>query len=139
MLIREYRPAPLFRRLAAFVYDTFIIFSLIILATAFALIVNQGESFQSVQFIFLGYLFIIISLFFTWFWKRSGQTLGMLSWKLKLVDEQNQLLSWPLVWKRWLIAIPCTLTGISWIWCLFDGNKQSLHDRICKTQIIQYR
>ncbi len=135
----SYLPASVFRRLAALVYDAFIVFSLAILATAFALILNEGQSFQNVQYLFLSYLFIVIASFLTWFWQRSGQTLGMLSWKIKVVQSDLRPLTWRKAWMRLLIAIPFSLLfGITWLWCFFDKQKQSLHDRICGTQVIHY-
>ncbi|MGE4349891.1 MAG: RDD family protein [Candidatus Berkiella sp.] len=132
-------PASVFRRLAALVYDAFIVFSLAILATAFALILNEGQSFQNVQYLFLSYLFIVIASFLTWFWQRSGQTLGMLSWKIKVVQANLKPLTWKKAWLRLLVAIPLSLLfGITWLWCFFDKQKQSLHDRICGTQVLHY-
>lgn len=129
--------ASLVKRLAAFVYDAFIVISLILLATLIALIINKGESFSNYQLLFLSYLFVVVGGFITWFWKRSGQTLGMLSWKIKLVDLSGSPVSWPHAWVRFMIAIPSTwLFGIGMIWCLFDSDKQSLHDRLCKTRVI---
>lgn len=134
-----YLPASVFRRLAALIYDAFIVFSIAILATAFALILNEGQSFQNVQYLFLSYLFIVIASFLTWFWQRSGQTLGMLSWKIKVVQADSKPLTWKKAWVRLLVAIPFSLLfGITWLWCLFDKQKQSLHDRICGTQVIHY-
>lgn len=135
----SFQPASLFRRLAALVYDTFIVFSLLILATAFALILNEGQSFQKIQYLFLSYLFIVVGSFLTWFWQRSGQTLGMLSWKIKVVQADLTKLSWKKAWLRLLVAIPFSLLfGITWLWCFIDKQKQSLHDRICGTQVIHY-
>lgn len=136
----RYLAASLFKRLAASVYDTFVLFSLLILATALALIVNHGESLQSVQYLFLPYLIIIIGTFVTWFWQRSGQTLGMLSWKIKLLNQNGRPISWRKAWVRFVVAIPSILCfGLGWIWCLIDKNRQSLHDRICGTYVVSYK
>lgn len=131
------RPATLLKRLAAFVYDGFTIFSLILLATAIALIINHGQSFSEHQFLFLSYLFVIVGGFVTWFWQKSGQTLGMLAWRIRVIDQTGLPLHWKKAWLRFIVAIPSVLCfGIGWLWCLCDKDKQSLHDRICRTKVI---
>jgi hypothetical protein len=53
-----YIPAPVLRRLAAIVYDSFIVFSFLILATGLALMVNQGKSLLPYRNFFLAYLIL---------------------------------------------------------------------------------
>ena len=128
-------PASIFRRLGAFVYDSFIVFSFLLLITGIALLLNRGHSFQNIRFFFLAYLFISTGLFVTWFWQRSGQTLGMLAWKIKCVDTNNEILSWKKAFARFTLA--CIFGGLGVIWCLFDRDKQSLHDRLLRTKLIR--
>jgi uncharacterized RDD family membrane protein YckC len=131
-------PAPLFHRLAAMVYDSFILFSFLLLATTLALIANKGQSLLPYRIYFLSYLFIVTGLFLAWFWQKGGQTLGMLAWKIKLVDEQNQRISWRRAFLRYVLCLPSLgLFGIGLLWCLFDKNKQSLHDLIAKTKVVK--
>ncbi len=130
-------PAPLYRRLAAMVYDLFIVFSFLLLATTIALIINKGQSLLPYQYLFLTYLFISTGLFLGWFWTRGGQTLGMLAWKIKLVDDNGINISWTTAFLRYTLAIPSIgLGAIGLMWCLFDKNKQSLHDRLAKTKVV---
>lgn len=128
----------LFRRLAAFVYDSFIIISLLLLATTVALFFNQGESFLPHRTVFLVYLIIMTGLLLTWCWHRGGQTVGMLAWKLKLVDNQNELISWKRALYRYILALfSFSLCGLGFVWCFIDKDRQSLHDKIANTKIIQ--
>ena len=134
----ELIPAPFLRRLAAMVYDSFIVFSFLLLATTFALIINKGKSLLPYQGLFLTYLFISTGLFLGWFWTRGGQTLGMLSWKIKLVDDKGQKIHWARAFLRYTLSIPSIgLGAIGLIWCLFDKDKQSLHDRLAKTKVVK--
>lgn len=132
--------ATIFRRFAALVYDTFIIISLLILATSIALLLNKGESFLAVQYYFLSYLLLVVGLFTCWFWRRSGQTLGMLSWKVKLVQSDHSKLTWKKAWLRYALAFPSLgLCGIGLLWCLVDKEHQSLHDRLSGTRLVQVK
>src|SRR5690625_3963945 len=38
--------------------------------------------------VFMGML-VVLAGFFCFFWRRSGQTLGMRAWRLKLVDQDS--------------------------------------------------
>lgn len=130
--------ASLFKKLAALVYDGFILFSLVLLATALALIANGGESFINVRYLFLGYLFLVLGFFLSWFWQKSGQTLGMLSWHIKVIQTDGQPLSWRRAWLRYITAyFSYGFCGIGILWSLFDKDRQYLHDRLCGTQIVK--
>jgi uncharacterized RDD family membrane protein YckC len=39
-----------------------------------------------------GQVYAIFGWYFTWYWTRTGQTLAMQTWKVKIVDEQEHLL-----------------------------------------------
>lgn len=126
------------RRLGAIFYDSFIVFSWLILATALALIVNRGESLLPYRVYFLIYLVMMAGLFLSWFWHQKGQTLGMLAWKIRLVDQNNQSLSWSRAFIRYLMTLMSVgCAGIGLIWCLLDKEGQSLHDRFLQTKMVK--
>jgi uncharacterized RDD family membrane protein YckC len=128
----------LLRRFMAAFYDAFIIFSFSLFLTAFALMINKGQPLLPYRTLFLSYLFVCNGIFLSWFWCKNGQTLGMLAWKIKLVDRQGNLLKWPQAFKRYCFAsMSLLLLGLGWWWCFVDENKQSLHDRFAKTELIR--
>ena len=130
------RNAPFWRRLAALVYDAFIVFSFLLFVTAIALTVTQRDSFLDYRITYLSYLILCLGLFLTWLWKKSGQTLGMLAWKIKLVDNNHHLLTWKKAWLRYFISVVSVGCGAGLLWCLIDKNKQSLHDKLSNTKVI---
>lgn len=131
-------PAPLFRRFGAMVYDGFIVFSFWIVATALALCINQGNSLLPYQGLFLGYLFFVTGIFFSFFWHKRGQTLGMLAWRIALVDENQAPVSWSRAFLRYTLSwMSLLLGGLGLFWCIVDKNKQTLHDRLAKTKMVQ--
>lgn len=132
-----FKPASFFRRTASLIYDSFVVFSFLLLATAFALLCNHGQSLLPMKTFFLAYLLLSTGFFLSWFWCKSGQTIGMLAWKIKVVDKQQQPLSWRKALLRYFIAIfSLGLGGLGLLWCLIDKNKQSLHDRLAGTMIV---
>ncbi|MBS0290722.1 MAG: RDD family protein [Proteobacteria bacterium] len=134
--ISELLPAPPFRRFAALVYDSFIVFSWLLLATFFALVLNKGQSLLAYRWLFLAYLFFSTGFCLAWFWSH-GQTLGMLAWKIKLIDNNGKRLTLIKAFKRYVIAFFSLSCGsIGFLWCLIDKDKQTLHDRLGKTRLI---
>ncbi len=135
--MRSVTSASLFRRLAAGVYDIFLIFALLLLATSIALFLNHGQSFKQHNVLFSLYLISSIGFFYCWFWTRGGQTLGMQAWKIKVVSHDLQPLTWLLAIKRFIFAVPSVcFFGLGFLSSFFNKKKLSLHDYASKTRII---
>ena len=83
--------APLWRRLAAMVYDLFNIIGISFLLAAIFIpassyLFNSGEPIGELPIpVAASYFFIIIFFFYTTFWRRQKQTLGMKAWGLSLI------------------------------------------------------
>lgn len=130
------RPAPPLRRVASLVYDSFVTFSFLIGLTAVALLCNQGRSLEPYQAIFLTYLLITTGCFLAWFWKK-GQTLGMLAWKIRLQNLNQQPVTFKQAFLRYCLAIlSFGCCGVGFLWCFIDKDKQTLHDKFAKTRVV---
>lgn len=133
----QFPPASLLKRCAALIYDAFIIFSLLMILTAIALCCTRGQSLKPYQGYFLIYLFVGIGLFLSWFWCKRGQTLGMLAWKIQVLDKNYRPLTWRKAFVRYILSfLNYCLCGIGLLWCLIDKEKQSLHDQLAGTKVI---
>jgi uncharacterized RDD family membrane protein YckC len=74
-----------------------------------------------------------VSFFFIWFWSKTGQTLGMKAWRLRVQNQDGSLISKITGLKR----LPLTLLGLGNITVIFDRkNKLSLQDRFTKTEVV---
>lgn len=74
-----------------------------------------------------------VAFFFVWFWSKSGQTIGMRAWKLRVQNQNGSLISKRTALKR---LLP-TLIGFGNIAVLFDRqNKLSLQDRFTQTEVV---
>jgi uncharacterized RDD family membrane protein YckC len=132
-------PTPgLLRRLAAIFYDLLLLFALLAVATTlFTLPFGMPEGWAFLAFQWL--LFEIIPLlFFTGFWWRGGQTLGMRSWRLRVVRMDGSPLSWSDALKRHLAALlSCLTLGLGFIWVVIDAEGLAWHDRLSGTRLIR--
>lgn len=83
------------------------------------------------------FLLGVIAAYFCWFWHKSGQTLAMKTWRIKLLNRDGGSLSTAQALQRFALAlIGIALAGFSIWWALFDRDKQFLHDRLMGTRLI---
>lgn len=127
-------PASLLKQFAAMLYDSLLIFAVLFFATAIALILNRGEAIESSPLFSLYLLFILFS-FYAWFWHRSGQTLGMRAWKIRIVSESGGNPGWGSSYLRLALALVSILClGLGYFWRLF--KPYTWHDKLSQTSII---
>ena len=76
--------------------------------------------------------------FFVYFWKNTGQTLGMLVWEIKLVSNNQKPISYGQAFIRIMAAIPSVgLFGLGYIGLLLGAKNRTWHDAIAKTSVIR--
>lgn len=74
-----------------------------------------------------------VAFFFIYFWAKSGQTLGMRAWRLRVQNQDGSLISKKTGLKR---LLP-TLLGLGNVLVIFDRkNKLSLQDRLTNTEVV---
>jgi uncharacterized RDD family membrane protein YckC len=102
-------PPGLARRFAAFLYEGVLLFGVIFFAGfLYSVLTRQEHAMQGR--IGLGvFLFFVLGLYFVGFWTRSGQTLAMKTWHLRITDLAGR----PLGWRRALARY-----ALSWLWFL---------------------
>jgi uncharacterized RDD family membrane protein YckC len=136
---QDYLPsAPGFlRRLAAQIYDLFLLIALLFLATALLLPFTVGEAVSAQQtLIYRIYLGTISFFFYGWFWTHGGQTLGMRAWKIKVLTLDQKNINWTQALLRFLTAIVSWgFFGLGFLWILIDKNRRGWHDHLSNTAL----
>ncbi len=148
----EFPRAGFRRRLGSWVYDVLIAFAVYMVAGAvsfllfnilirFGVISMQGfdhaidlqRSSIIYSVLIYGWNIAWVSYFFVFFWAKSGQTLGMKAWRLRLQNQDGTRISKTTGLKR---LLP-TLLGLGNLTVLFDRkNKLSLQDRLTNTEVV---
>lgn len=148
----DFPKAGLLRRLASLMYDGLVVIAFAMLTTIMYLFFIQ--SLISFDVLSLGkyedvsaliqdssllyglraILLVFVSvLFFSYFWTKSGQTIGMRAWRLKVQTPDGALLSWPKAILRSLTAV----LGLGNLLVLIDfKQKRALQDMICGTEVV---
>jgi len=128
----------LLRRFGAIFYDSFLLLTVLFVASFIIIIPTRIKPEDPYFFLFQVYIFIIAYVFFAWCWTRGGQTLGMRTWKMKLVNEDGSLVSWGSALLRFAIAIISWLVfGLGFLWSLWDKQHRTWHDIASKTKLIR--
>ena len=146
----NYAPVSLFKRLLAIIYDlvllTAICFSVAVIVSIFTtFIMNNGNAITEEhpfyimnQIIMLSTIFITGFLFYVWFWTHGGQTLGMKTWMLRLVSENEQKISRKQAAIRALAAVlSWCVFGLGFLWCFVDSRKRTWHDILSSSYLVQ--
>lgn len=70
-------------------------------------------------------------------WLKSGQTLAMQAWGLRLVNRAGLTLNLKAAILRYLLAtLGLILFGLGFIWRVFDKDRQFLHDKMVTSVIV---
>jgi len=133
----------LLRRLAAMLYDSLLIFGLLLLASMMVTLpvgILLGEPAANAlpgNPWFRLWLALVPPLFFALFWLKGGQTLGMRSWRLRVVRSDGQPLAWRDALKRLLACLLSWLPlGLGFLWILVDRERLAWHDRLSGTRLV---
>ncbi|EKE83680.1 RDD family protein [Idiomarina xiamenensis] len=140
--------ASLLRRAAAWLYDALVAIAIVMVAAGVAL----GATAVATKFGWLTlasgqdhaqwlddsywyplYLVTVLAIFFGWFWHRSGQTLGMRAWRLKVQQRDGSLLTK----KQTLIRLLTCAFGLGSLWLLVDRkHRRAWQDYAAGTELV---
>jgi uncharacterized RDD family membrane protein YckC len=157
-------PTPgIWRRLACFLYEGVLLFGLVMTAGLVYGIATQQRHALVGSTGLQVFMLLVLAAYFVHFWSRSGQTLAMLTWHIRLVTAQGEPVSRGRALARYLL---------SWIWFLpalatvhFSGlkgagptlgavlagvlayaalarlhpDRQYWHDALCGTRLVTWR
>ncbi len=142
--------AGLLRRLAALLYDMFLVGGIWV-TCGFILLMLYGlvgdntsevvdgaiQTSPVLSFIQLVMMVTTVTAFYLWFWRRTGQTLGMIAWRIRVINTDNQpvtlrqglirfYLAWPAFW----------LAGLGYLWMYIDKQGDAIHEKLSDTKTV---
>ena len=133
------------RRLAAMAYDTLLVLPLIMASVALfmgARTLLWGPAVDDTAAQLDANIVRLVALvcttgFFCAFWVKSGQTLGMQAWRIKLVNFSGEVPNIRQGVMRCLGAVvSAACLGLGYLWCLVDRNGRYWHDYLSGTELI---
>lgn len=153
-------PPGLARRFAAFLYEGVLLFGVLFFAGfLYSVLTRQQHAMQGRAGMAV-FLFVVLGLYFVGFWTRSGQTLAMKTWHLRVTDAAGRPLGWGRAVLRYLLSWLWFLPALVSVWALglhsggaiigsliagvagylliarLHPQRQFLHDAICGSRVI---
>ena len=139
-------PAPLLpRRLAALLYDILLVLPLImacvILVMGLRTLLGFGAAEDGTVRLDANLVRLLALLttmaFFSWFWLKNSQTLGMQAWRIKLVTFDGGKPGFRQIILRCLgAALSAACFGLGYWWVLIDRNRRYWHDYLSGTELV---
>lgn len=130
-------PAPLWRRLAAALYDALVMAGLLLLASALELGLRTLLGAPPRMGVLRGVLVLVGLGYFGWFWTHGGQTPGARAWRLQVRRADGRALGWPTAIARYAFAYPAWLAlALGLLWCLVDARRRAWHDIASGSEVV---
>ena len=120
------------RRIAASVYDLFLLLGVWFAVGSFAVWINGGI----IQTKWVGPTLVILStwIFYGYFWMNGGKTLGMAVWNFEIYSTNGGNITLQKVTIRFFCnVLTILLIGIPLVMMYFSKNNLSLSDYLSKT------
>lgn len=148
------------RRLICMVYEAMLLFGIVFVFGFIFDVTTQSKSALMLRHGRQAWLFCVVGAYFIFCWSRSGQTLAMQTWRIRVTDQDGNklpvikaIMRYVLAWmwfvpamalsyefelKEWSMMILLTLGMTAWaLTARLDKNGQFLHDKLAKTCVIQ--
>lgn len=131
------------RRLAALIYDAFLLVALLMIFTGGALFFTHGAAVEFATvgnwvYVYRAGLVLVIAGYYALNWLHSGQTLGMRAWRLRTVSNSDRPLTWRAVILRAVFGfIAWAPAALGVLWLYLDPEHLALHDRLSRTRVVR--
>ena len=122
------------KRLAATIYDFFLLLGVWFGCGSIALWLNDGEILHPA----IGAFIVLASAwgFYSFFWVKGGRTLGMAAWNIKIRSSTEKSINLIQTTKRFIINIFIVFTlGLPLLQIYFSKDKKALNDRLSGTEL----
>ena len=157
------RAPGLWRRMACFTYEGVLLFGVLMIAGYLFSSLTQQRNAMVGRHGLQAFLFVVLGIYFVWFWSRSGQTVAMKAWHIRLVtadggpvSQRRALARYALAWLWFVPALVAlylspirsvtammAIIGVGVIayaaLARLHPQRQFWHDAACGTRLITWR
>lgn len=129
--------AGLLRRFASIGYEAVLLTPVLFIAAYLFLTLSHAARTPAVHALFQLWLLAVVAVYFVYCWRRSGQTLAMKTWHVRVARLDGTALSTREAFARFLLALwSLSLFGAGFWWAFLDPDRQFLHDRLVGTRLL---
>ena len=151
------------RRMACFLYEGVLLFGVVMIAGLLWSVATQQRHALEGQTAMQAFMFVLLGAYFVFFWTRTGQTLAMQTWQLRLVTSEGLPVGLGRAVARYLLAwlwfVPALaavhFSGLKGSWPTFGAvlagvltyallarlhpQRQFLPDAACGTRLVAWK
>ncbi len=122
------------------VYDAVILLGLLMVGSALALPFGEAQKIAFQDFWFTLWLVFVCFAYLGGCWHYGGMTVGMRAWRVRLINTDGGLVSWPKCLLRFLLGgLSLAAFGLGFVWALFDQKNRTWHDIAAQTLLVNTR
>lgn len=126
----------LLRRFGVMFYDSILLIAVLFFASLPIVVPLSITTEHYLYTFFIGYIYLVGFLFFGWFWTHGGQTLGLKTWRIKLISDIGNTVSWKQALLRYIASLLCWLSlGVGFIWCYTNRDRLAWNDLWSNTRL----
>lgn len=148
--VGDFSAASFLRRLAAILYDSLLCIALAMMVTLFyqQVILRAWYGAKKLQELshagaldvdptLASLVFLSLFGFFAFFWTRTGQTLGMQAWRIRVQNHDGSALSLAQALIRFITALASwACAGLGFFWMLWDKQHKTWHDHNSQSIVV---
>lgn len=128
----------LLRRFGVMFYDSILLIAVLFFASLPVVLPFSITTEHNLYPFFVAYIYLVGFLFFGWFWTHGGQTLGLKTWRIKLVSDTGDNIGWKQAFIRYIASLVCWFSlGIGFLWCYTNRERLAWNDLLSKTRLLR--
>ena len=130
--------APSFFKLGAcLIYEALVVIALSLVCTTVFVLLLGDATIGVKRYLLQLFLWLTAGVYFVWCWQKTGQTLAMQTWQLKLLNQDGEPLTLMAAIARYVFAsLSLIAFGLGYMWVIVDRDRLFLHDRVLKNKVI---
>ena len=124
------------RRIIVMLYDSILLIAVLFFSSLPIIIPFKITTDHALYPLYIIYIYAVAYLFFAWSWTHGGQTLGLKTWKIKLISASGEEVTWKESFLRYIGSLVCWLScGIGFLWCYTNKERLAWNDIISHTRL----
>ncbi len=134
----ETKPVGLLKRLLIMFYDAILLLALLFFASVIIAVPFEITREHPLYLAYIFYIHLVAYLFLGWCWTHGGQTLGSKTWKIKLISDTGNNVTWTQALLRYIGSLLCWMTlGLGFLWCYTNKKRRAWNDMLSKTHLVK--
>ena len=135
----ETKPIGLVKRFVVMLYDAILLIALLFFASVIVAVpfgIEYDGHITPAYVLYILYIYLVAYLYLGWCWTHGGQTLGSKTWRIKLISNSGNDVTWKQSLLRYLGSLLCWITlGAGFLWCYTNKERLAWNDLLSNTRL----